>query len=84
MKRLAFLNIPEKCTIRIYTIALDLVRRIDHDGGGEETWGSSLGRDYLLTDFAMNVSPGIYIYHIESHVEGHEGDSKIGKIFIIK
>ena len=84
MKRLAFLNIPEKCTIRIYTIALDLVRRIEHDGGGEETWGSSLGRDYLLTDFAMNVSPGIYIYHIESHVEGHKGDSKIGKIFIIK
>ncbi len=84
MKRLAFLNIPEKCTIRIYTIALDLVRRIEHDGGGEETWGSSLGRDYLLTDFAMNVSPGVYIYHIESRVAGHEGDSKIGKIFIIK
>lgn len=85
-KRLAFINIPEKCSINIFTLALDLVRTIEHDGGGEETWGSTTtkGNDYLLTDFAMNVSPGIYIYHIESHVAGHEGESKTGKIFIIK
>lgn len=85
-KRLAFINIPEKCTIRIYTLSLELVRKIDNEGGGEATWGSttSKGNDYLLTDFAMNVSPGIYIYHVESHVEGHEGESKTGKIFIIK
>jgi len=84
MKRLAFLNIPEKCTIKIYTLALDLVRTLKHDGGGEESWGSSIGRDYLLTDFAMNVSPGVYIYHIESDVDGHAGENKVGKIFIIK
>ncbi|MBD3290167.1 hypothetical protein GF337_15275 [candidate division KSB1 bacterium] len=85
-KRLAFINIPEKCIIRIYTVALDLVRTISHESGGETTWGSNNDKykDYLLTDFAMNVSPGIYIYHIESRVEGHEGDSKVGKIFIIK
>jgi len=83
-KRLAFLNIPEECTIRIYTLALDLVRTIEHDGGGESTWGSREGKDYLLTDFAMNISPGIYVYHIESHVNGHEGENKVGKIYIIK
>ena len=85
-KRLAFINIPEKCIIRIYTVALDLVRTINHEGGGETTWGStsSSGNDYLLTDFAMNVSPGVYIYHLESQVAGHEGESTVGKIFIIK
>jgi hypothetical protein len=83
-KRLAFLNIPEKCTIRIYTIDLDLVREIKHDGGGEETWGTYSGNDYMLTNFAMNVSPGVYIYQVENLVEGFKGEMKPGKFIIIK
>jgi len=83
-KRLAFMNLPEKCTIRIYTVALDLVRTIEHNGGGEETWGTTDGKDYMLSDFAMNVMPGVYIYHVESDVEGHKGESTVGKIVIIK
>ncbi|MGB2867460.1 MAG: hypothetical protein WBD36_03340 [Bacteroidota bacterium] len=84
-KRLAFVNIPALCTIRIYTIALDLVRTLEHtSGGGIETWGSQRGKDYMLTDFAQNVQPGIYIYYIESHVPGHEAETSIGKFAIIK
>jgi len=83
-KRIAFVNIPEKCTIRIYTMAMDLVRKIEHNGGGEATWGSTAGKDYMLTDFAMNVAPGVYIYHIESHVEGYKGENTVGKLVIIK
>jgi hypothetical protein len=84
-KRLTFYNIPEKCTIRIYTVALDLVRTIEHNcDGGTETWGTSQGKDYMLTDFAQNVMPGVYIYHVESHVPGHEGESSVGKFIIIK
>ena len=83
-KRLAFVNIPSKCTIRIYTVALDLVKKIEHNGAGEATWGSTQGDNYMLTDFAQNVMPGIYIYHVESHVPGHEGESAVGKFAIIK
>ncbi len=84
-KRISFLNIPGVCTINIYTVAGDLVRTIDHnDGFGEEAWGSSLHGDYLLTRFFQNVQPGVYIYHIESHVSGHEGESRTGKFLIIK
>ncbi len=84
-KRLAFVNIPGICTIRIYTLSLDLVKTLEHNtGGGIETWGSQSGRDYMLTDFAQNVQPGIYIYHIESHVPGHEGETSVGKFAIIK
>ena len=84
-KRLAFVNIPAQCTIRIYTLALDLVKTLEHtSGGGVETWGSQVGKDYMLTDFAQNVQPGIYIYHIESHVSGHEGETSVGKFAIIK
>jgi hypothetical protein len=84
-KRIAFVNIPAECTIRIYTVALDLVKTIEHiSGGGIETWGSQAGKDYMLTDFAQNVQPGIYIYHIESHVPGHQGETSVGKFAIIK
>ncbi len=84
-KRLAFVNIPAYCTIRIYTLALDLLKTIEHKtGAGIETWGSQIGKDYMLTDFAQNVQPGIYIYQIESHVSGHEGETSVGKFAIIK
>ena len=84
-KRLSFINIPARCTIRIYTLALDLVKTLEHtSGGGIETWGSQSGKDYMLTDFAQNVQPGIYIYQIDSHVPGHEGETSTGKFAIIK
>jgi hypothetical protein len=84
-KRLAFVNIPASCTIRIYTVALDLIKTIEHNSGaGIQSWGSQAGKDYMLTDFAQNVQPGIYIYQIESHVRGHEGETSVGKFAIIK
>jgi len=83
-KRIAFINIPAKCTIRIYTLALELVKTIEHDGGGATTWGTSAGLNYMLTDWAMNVMPGVYVYHVQSHMGGHEGESIIGKVVIIK
>lgn len=83
-KRLTFVNIPSHCTIRIYTVAGDLVREIEHKGFGATSWGSNSGNNYMLTDFGHNVMPGIYIYHVESHVKGYEGETTIGKFAIIK
>jgi len=84
-KRLAFVNIPSNCTIRIYTLTLDLLRTIEHNrDSGTATWGTSQSNDYMLTDFGQNVMPGIYIFHVESHVPGHEGETAVGKFAIIK
>ncbi len=83
-KRLSFMNIPSRCTIRIYTVSLDLVRTLEHNGAGLQSWGSQANQDYMLTDFAQNVMPGIYIYHVESHVSGHEGETSVGKFAIIR
>lgn len=83
-KRLAFINIPSQCTIRIYTTAGELVQTIKHNGFGEATWGSSTNDNYMLTRFAMNVMPGVYFYHVTSQVSGHEGESATGKFIIIK
>jgi hypothetical protein len=84
-KRLTFINVPSKCTLRIYTLSLDLLRTIEHDrDSGMETWGTSQNKDYMLTDFGQNVMPGIYIFHVESHVPGYEGETTVGKFAIIK
>lgn len=85
-KRLEFVNIPSKCTIRIYTMVGELLTSVEHDGFGSESWGSSTGdnNNYMLTQWATNVSPGIYLYHITSNVPGHEGETTTGKFAILK
>jgi hypothetical protein len=73
------------CTIRIYTLAGELVQTIEHtDGDGDEPWGSRTLADYQVNRYLQRVAPGIYIFHVESHVPGHEGESKLGKFVIIK
>jgi len=82
--RLAFVNIPARCTIRIYTLAGDLVKTLNHDGFGATTWGSSEERNYMLTEFRENIMPGLYLFHVESHVSGHEGEEYVGKFMVVK
>lgn len=83
--RLEFVNVPAACTIRIYTLAGDLVTTIKHDdGSGSESWGSKAFGDYQVNRYLQYVAPGIYLFHVESHAEGHEGESKVGKFVIIK
>ena len=83
--RMEFIGIPAKCKIKIYTLTGDIIQEIDHDdGSGSEAWGSIKRLDYQLTKWTLGVAPGIYIYLIESLVSGHQGDSYIGKLAIIK
>ncbi len=83
--RIEFMNIPAKCTIRIYTLAGELVQVIEHDdGSGSEAWGSIEKLDYQVNRWMQYVAPGIYVYHVESKVAGQEGKSFIGKFSIIK
>lgn len=57
---LFFNNLPVKCTIRIYSLAGDLVRTIEHDDDtGSETWD-------LLSSGGRLVAAGNYLYHVES------------------
>ncbi len=83
--RLEFINIPSKCKIKIYTMVGELVREINHDdGSGSEAWGSIAALDYMLNEWMLAVAPGIYVYLIENEVQGHAGETKIGKFAIIK
>jgi hypothetical protein len=72
-----FINLPHKCTIRIFTIDGDLVREIEHDVP-EGYPQSSHERWDVVTRNTQAVVSGIYYYSVES-----DFGSQIGKIVII-
>jgi hypothetical protein len=73
-----FTHLPNECTIRIYTVAGDLVKVIKHvdtktqalDQGGTETWdftNESPGSTGTAISGQL-VASGVYVYHVESKV----------------
>lgn len=78
-RRIAFTNLPAKCKIRIYTVAGNLVKIIEHkdtdtnpmDKGGTEYWD-------LLNEHDQLVASGVYIFHIESDI-----GEQVGKFAVI-
>ncbi|MCK4593957.1 hypothetical protein KAU45_05605 [bacterium] len=75
-RKLAFTNLPERCTIRIYTISGDLVDIIEHNNQTSGTaWWDLQSRNN------MEVASGVYIYHIDATELGL--GTKIGKLAII-
>ena len=82
-RKLKFVNLPDHCTIRIYTLAGDLIRTIHHDAtnahlgsmpdeqGGDEDWD-------VLTSAGEKPAPGIYLFHIDSPI-----GTQIGKLAIV-
>jgi len=71
-----FTHLPNKCTIRIFTVSGELVKEIEHESNladGSEEWD-------LLTKDNLSASYGIYIYHVDAPGIG----AKAGKFAIIK
>jgi len=70
-----FRNLPQGCTIRIYTVRGELVRTLYHDGttSGYVAWD-------MRTKDNLDVAPGLYIFH----VDGGSAGTSIGKFAIIK
>ncbi len=74
-KRVSFVRLPSVATIRIYTVAADLVRTLHHDDpySDQEEWD-------LKNSDGDEVAPGVYIWAVEA--EGIGGAE--GKMLIIK
>ena len=75
-RRVQFIHLPQRCTIRIFTIRGELVRTIEHDGlasDGSEAWN-------LRTDGNEDVAYGIYLYHIEAPGVGEH----VGRLALVK
>lgn len=71
-----FTHLPQQCTIRIFSVSGELVATIDHNStllNGTAEWN-------LLSRDQLQVSYGVYIYHVEAPGVG----TKVGKFAIIK
>lgn len=72
--KIYFMNLPSQCTVRIYTIAGDLVRTLEHN---DVTFGA-MPWD-LTGEAGVQVASGIYVYHVDAPDYGE----KIGKFAIL-
>jgi hypothetical protein len=69
-----FIHLPSTCTIRIFSLAGDLVSTINHNSAtvGEESWN-------LLSQSNRAIASGIYIFTVESPL-----GRQIGKFVVIR
>ncbi len=75
-RRLDFIHLPQKCTIRIYTVTGSLVKTLYKDSGpqdGSVSWN-------LVSEDGMDIAYGLYIYHVDAPEVGEY----IGKFAVIK
>ncbi len=75
-RRIQFTHLPERCTIEIFTIRGELVRRIEHNGSG----GNGAAWWDLMTENQQEVAYGVYFYHVNAPGIGE----KVGKFAIVK
>ncbi len=75
-RRIFFIHLPRKCTIRVYTIAGRLVQTIEHDGSlddGQVAWN-------LVSRDGMDIAYGVYVYHVDAPGLG----TMVGKFAVLK
>lgn len=75
-RRIYFINLPNKGTIRIFTVNGELVKTIPIENNifnGAVSWN-------LLNEDNLEIAYGVYVYHVETEDYG----TKIGKFAIVK
>ena len=85
-RKIAFLNIPERCVIRIYTLAGDLCKVITHNGYSDSDtpyWYGKNGAYWnLINENRQAVMSGIYLFNVQD--VDNKKDDFVGKFVIIK
>ena len=92
-RRIWFVNLPSEATIKIFTLAGDLVDEIDHNGFDETDVISVSKAAYhglasdgiaswdLLSKHDQIIAPGIYLFSVKNKAND---EIKVGKFVIIK
>jgi len=76
---IAFVNLPEFCTIKIYSSMGDLIKTLEHTtGSADERWWPS------ITDDNQFPASGVYFYTIEVTEGPLAGQVGTGKLVIIR
>jgi len=75
-RRIQFINLPNPCEIKIYTLAGDMIETLQHDNPerGFADWN-------LTSDVGQTVASGIYLFSVE---DKKNGNTQVGKFVIIK
>ena len=76
-RKIDFINLPSKCTIKIFTLAGYLVDTIEHNDlneRGAESWD-------LLSKDGLEIAYGVYLYHVDAYELGVE---TTGKFAVVK
>lgn len=96
LRKIYFYNLPEECKITIYTLAGDVVKRLDHNresNASELRWFQTYSRDGsqimsggehawdLITDNDQAIATGLYLFSVE---DSRTGNIKTGKFLIVK
>ncbi|NUO80116.1 hypothetical protein HUU05_08570, partial [candidate division KSB1 bacterium] len=75
-REIHFINLPQKCTIRIYNVSGTLIAKLEHEAtvdNGTEIWN-------VLSKENLDIAYGLYLYHVEAPGVGE----KTGTFAIIK
>jgi hypothetical protein len=75
-RKIDFINLPQECTIKIFTMSGHLIGTLHHSStieNGAEPWN-------MLSNDGLEIAYGVYIYHVDAPGVGE----KIGKFAVIK
>lgn len=85
-RRLDFINLPERCLIRIYTVAGDLVQVLPHnvEGDANAGWASPYSESWDLNNRNFQqVAPGLYYFSVEDRQAGGDRAVQTGTFVIV-
>ncbi len=73
VRQIRFINLPSKCTIHIFSVAGQRIKKIEHEANnGSEAWD-------LRSDGGREIAPGVYVFVVKS-----AGGEFLGRFAVIK
>ena len=77
--KLQFTNLPAKCTVKIYTLAGNLIKVLEHeDNNGVD--GGTCWWDPMLTMNQQQIASGVYLFHVDAPGIG----TYVGKFAVVR
>lgn len=96
LRKIYFFNLPKECEITIYTLAGDIVKKIQHNSqsnGSDIRWFETYAKDGtqivtggehawdLISDHDQAIATGLYLFSVKDAATGH---IKTGKFLVVK
>jgi len=76
-----FIDLPDRATIRIFTLAGEVITTIQHDDAARSATGRGIGQEEwnLFSESGRPIASGIYIFSVESKY-----GTQVGKFVVIR